>query len=106
MKRQRSLFAVSLVVVFCGGILLGFLAGQRAVEKPAPIAWVDVVIAAQPIERGTVIGPEMLTTIPIPETCVTEAMIWSLDDVTGSIARFDIEAGTPVTRSMIAIFAP
>lgn len=62
---------------------------------------VEIVVAARPFEHAMVMKPEMLTTISIPESEVTEAMIWSYDIVLGCVARYDISQGTPIAHWMI-----
>lgn len=67
---------------------------------------VEIVVAARPIGRGEVIREEMLTTVSVPEEDVTEAMIWSYEEVLGKAARYDIPAGMPLSEWMLYIFAP
>ncbi|NOH12836.1 MAG: hypothetical protein HND51_14435 [Chloroflexi bacterium] len=56
----------------------------------------------QPIERGSTIPEEALTTVRVPVDEAVESMFNEISDVAGSRARFDLDPPLPVTASMLA----
>lgn len=108
MKRWQMILVVLLLAVFCScaGTLFGFVVGEGVGERAGDRQMVEIVVAARPIVRGEVINERMLTTISVPEDEVTEAMIWSYEDVLGKAARYDIPAGMPLSGWMLHTFAP
>lgn len=110
MKHSHIIIS-ALIAAFClcAGMLLGFLLGRQVglqpqTEDASAVPMVEIFVAAQPIEQALILNEEMLATISIPESEVTEAMIWSYDSVLGCAARYDISQGTPLARWMIYCF--
>ena len=118
MKRWQIILIVIFVALFCGcaGMLLGFAIGEQIGQRAGQadlastptdqMQYVECVSAAQPIEQGMVIHANMLSTIYLPESDVTEEMFFSYEEVIGGYARYDIPRGTLVTRQMIYFTAP
>lgn len=76
---------------------------QAAATTPTPApATVDVVVITQPISRGGVIGPDVVTLAPIPQTQFTEGLFFKdVAEVVNKRALFDLPAGMPVNASML-----
>ena len=72
------------------------------IAQPTPvIRTVDVVVVAQRIPRGTTISAEVLSKIPIQEELFFGEMFTDFIDVEGKLAKFDLEAGIPLTNGML-----
>lgn len=104
MKSSRIITSslITAAFCFCAGISLGFLLGRRVqTDVVSAVTMVEIFVAARSIEQGFILDEEILDTISIPESAVTEAMIWDEDAVLGCVAKFEIDKGTPIARWMI-----
>jgi len=76
---------------------------QEPVAQPTPVEeMVTIVISVQPIARGAEFTDAVVTTLPYPKKDLVEgAFITDINEVLGKRARFNLEARTPITSSMI-----
>lgn len=106
MRRGRILIFLVLIVVV-GLVVLGVAfyqyGGFGAAPAPTQATFVEVFYAAQNIPQGTEITREMLATFSIPPENVNVVMFKSdqESELVGKIARFNLEQGTLITRSMV-----
>ena len=70
--------------------------------QPTPVSNVNVVVVSQKIARGSSISADKLELIPIPQDLFYEGMFTNIGDVEGRLAKFDLEAGVPMTIGMLA----
>ena len=104
MRRGRILiFLVLIVVVGLGLLALVYnqLGGTPA--QPTQAAFTEVFYAGQNIPQGTTITREMLATFSIPPENVVTVM-FTVDqegELVGQTARFTLDQGTLITRSMV-----
>jgi pilus assembly protein CpaB len=104
------LLAILLIVIFAGAFLW-FRLQQQA--SPAPSAeeiqptvsteTVAIVISAQSISRGSVITSDKVTTIDYPKEKIVEGttFYYSVDEVVGKRAKYDLDAQVPLTASLV-----
>jgi Flp pilus assembly protein CpaB len=109
MRRGRILILLAFVLIF--GALAVYLllgrsgdtGGESTGETPdagtAPQGM--IVMAAQGIERGTVIAIDDVVLTSFPVDLLAETMITDLQLVVGRIARMDIDRGIPITSTMV-----
>lgn len=74
-----------------------------AVEKPA-VAFRTIVVASQPLRFGTVLAPEMLTTLPWPGDALPAGAFETVDALLGAEKRsvlFPLEANEPLLASKV-----
>lgn len=107
MKRGRTILLLLLIVVIAAGAVLLFLnrkgGGGVAKATPTPLVrYIDVIVAGQAIPRASIIGEDVLGTIQIPEDKVVSGMITDTNEVIGKLAKYPLEQGVPITRSMLA----
>ncbi len=111
MRRGRIwIFLILIVVVVLGAVLIlgsGLLGGGFGVLTGAPsptpeIIYAKVIVAAQPIQRGTQITAEMLGTIDIPQEKLVDVMITDSAQVIGKLAKYPLEPGVPITNALLA----
>jgi Flp pilus assembly protein CpaB len=69
---------------------------------PTPhVELVNVIVATQRIQRGSVIDEQVLGTIPIQRELMIEGYFTDLKQIVGHQARVDLEANMLLTKSMI-----
>lgn len=114
-KRSSRIFIIIILIIAVGAVLAyllltnnsGLFGGTPAANQDAPTATpnmelVDIVIASQSIQRGTVITSDMVTTIKYPRVQMAERVFYgSIEEVVGQKAKYDIEPTVPLTASMI-----
>jgi Flp pilus assembly protein CpaB len=61
----------------------------------------DVVVAAQRIEAGTIISPDMLRVSALSEDAVLENALTSLDGLEGLVVRYPVEQGEQLTNEKV-----
>ncbi len=72
-----------------------------ATATPA-VEMVDIVITQQSIPQGTTITADVLATIKYPKKDIVAGTFFNkIDDVVGKVARFDLDARVPLTRSLV-----
>lgn len=110
-RRGRIFIYVALIIVLAVVLVyallkngFGLTSPQTAATPPASAEeMTSIVVVTQPLERGTVFTPNVLTTIPYPKQDLVEGTFFTnVNDVVGKVARFDMDARVPVTTTMIA----
>ncbi len=77
-------------------------AGVSTEVEPTPVVTtVNVVVLAQKVPRGTPISAEVLTLIPVQQELFYEGMFTNISEVEGQLAKFDLEAGIPLTKGTL-----
>jgi pilus assembly protein CpaB len=111
MQRGRLLILLGLLVLLGAGLLFVVLllrqqsttqtsTGEATPTVP-PIDITKIVIAIQPLPRGSKIPPEAVTLAPWPTNSLPETRITNLEDVVGKLARYDIERGEPILTTLV-----
>ncbi len=114
-KRRSNILIIIILIIAVGAVLAylaltnnpGLLGGTPAANQTEPTATpyvdlVDIVIASQTIQRGTLINSDMITTIKYPRSQMAEGVFFgSIDEVVGQKAKIDIEPTVPLTLNMI-----
>ena len=111
MRRGRVFIYLALIIILglAAFVLVWqrFLAptmtGETTVEAaPTPVVrTVDVVVVAQRIPRGATLDSTVLSVIPIQEELFFGEMVTDIMDAEGKLAKFDLEAGIPLTNGML-----
>jgi pilus assembly protein CpaB len=106
MKRGRTILLLLLVLVIAAAAVLLILnrrGGGSTQATPTPaVRLIDVIVAGQAIPRATIIKEDALGTIKIPEDKIVEGMITDPNEVIGKLAKYPLDQGVPITRSMLA----
>jgi Flp pilus assembly protein CpaB len=108
MNRSRTLILLGIVLAL-GAVLLLVLApqnnsSQAPTPPPPPVVQTTMIlVAAQNIPRGTIIGPDAVVVLPWPNNSLppSELILTGPDQVKSTRARTDIYRGQPVLKSMI-----
>jgi len=114
-KRRSNILIIIILIIAVGAVLAylvltgnpGLLGGTPAANQIEPTATpnvdlVDIVIASQSIQRGTLITSDMVTTIKYPRSQMAEGVFYgNIDEVVGQKAKYDIEPTVPLTLSMV-----
>jgi Flp pilus assembly protein CpaB len=113
MRRGRVFIYIALILIL--GVVLIFFVGRDFLfpaedtgilevvptATPTQVA-VSVVVVEQPISRGNTIEEDTLTLVPYPEEMVLPGMIMNISDVTGKLARFDLDVGVVLSENLVA----
>jgi Flp pilus assembly protein CpaB len=108
MRRGRIFFYLAFIIILA--LVAVFVVWQRFLQPAntgpntvveTPIPKVNVVIVTQRVPRGAVLEANVLSTIPWQENALIPGMFQSTDNVVGRQARFDLEAGIPLTSGML-----
>lgn len=110
MRRGRIwIFLILIVVILLGAVLIissGVLGGGGLLATTPPptpeIVYAKVIVAAQPIQRGTEITADMLGTIDIPQEKLVDVMLTDSAQVIGKLAKYPLEPGVPITSALLA----
>jgi Flp pilus assembly protein CpaB len=109
MNRSRTLILLGIVLLL-GAVAVLVLNTQQpqpvATPEPTPVPEIkttELMIAAQNIPRGTIIGADAVVPNKWPNTSLppTELIITNPSDIIGKRARSDILRGSPILSSMI-----
>ncbi len=106
MRRGKTLIFLLLIIIIGAALAYVYLnQQQQQTAEPATPALdlVDVVVAAQPIDQGSLLTEEQLATIQIPRENLV-AVLYTGDqvaDLIGKKALYPIEQGVPITTAMI-----
>lgn len=112
-KRSGRIIIIIALIAIVGVVLVYMLLtgnSQRNTQNnaaPAPtetpnVQLVEIVVASQTIQRGTVITNDYLTTIEYPKNQMPEGTFFeSIEDAVGTKAKYTIDAGVPLTTSMV-----
>lgn len=109
MRRGRVFFYLAFIIIL--GLVAFVVIWQRYLQpstsvttepQPTPvIKSVNVIVVTQRIPRGTAVSGTVLGMVPIPEELFYEGMFTNISDVEGRLAKFDLEAGVPLTQGML-----
>lgn len=108
MRRGRILIFLALILII--GLAVVALVFRQVVLPPTPSsplpqsATVPVYIAGQNIPQGEIITDEVLSTINVPQESVAAVMFTENQraDLVGKTARYPIDQGVFITRSMVS----
>jgi len=111
MRRGRIFFYLAFIIIL--GVVAFFLVMQRypqllgggppaAVEPTPVIQTVNVIVVTQRVPRGSAVTGSVLGMVPIPQDLFIDGMFANIAEVEGRLAKFDLEAGIPLTRGMLA----
>jgi len=73
-------------------------------QQPAPTQVIDVVnvvVLTQNVQRGALMEPAVLSLVPIQRDLFIQGMFSNINEVEGRMAKFDLDAGIPLTGSML-----
>lgn len=111
MRRGRIFFYLAFIIILL--VVAGFVIWQRFFNAPGtpiaeqptpeatPVNLVDVIVVTQPIPRGALIDETVLGVVPIPREVLIQGMFTDMASVVGRQAKFDLDAGIPLTASML-----
>ena len=111
MRRGRIFFYLALILLL--GLVAVFVVYQQLLSPAArnqsqevvPTAVIDVVnviVVTQNVPRGTAITRDVLSLVPIQRELFIQGMFTNIRDVEGKLAKFDLDAGIPLTNNMLA----
>lgn len=111
MRRGRIFFYLAFIIIL--GIVAFFLvmqrypqllggAGPEPVEPTPVVQTVNVIVVTQRVPRGSTVTGNYLGMVPIPQDLFIDGMFANIAEVEGKLAKFDLEAGIPLTRGMLA----
>jgi len=100
---RSKVFAVLAVVAAAAsfGLVRGYAAEIEAL-RPSTGDPVPVVVATQPLTRGTVLVEDALRVDQIPSAYAPPGAIGSVEDAVGRTLVSDLAEGEPVTRTRVA----
>lgn len=106
MKKYGTLIALGLAVV-CGAAAVWLTSqwmakteGNRSASEPVPL--VNIVIAAQDLETGTLLTTDNLTMAQWPKPTVPKGIFEKIEDVAGRVAVTPLAAGQPLRAAELA----
>jgi len=111
MRRGRIFFYLALILLL--GLVAVVVVWQRYLgpaSKPktqvtvvTPVVnVVNVLVVSQHVPRGSVITRDVLSMVPIQRELFIQGMFSNINEVEGKLAKFDLDAGIPLTKSMLA----
>lgn len=92
---------VAFVVVYQRFILPANTPSAEAPVATPVVDTVNVVVLTQRVSRGAAVEPAMLGLVPIQRDLFIEGMFSETNEVVGRLAKFDLDAGIPLTESML-----
>ncbi len=105
MRRGKTFMLLLLIILIGLALAYVYLNSQQPAEEPAAptVDLVDVMVAAQPIDQGSLLSEEQLATIEIPRESLVAVLYTGdqLDELIGKKALYPIEQGVPITTAMI-----
>jgi len=108
MRRGRIFFYLAFILIL--GLVAVFVVYQKFMSQPdtsvveatpIPVEMVDVIVVAQRVPRGNMIEDAVLSVVQIPRDLAMQGMFSNKNEVLGRRARFDLEAGIPLTTGML-----
>jgi len=109
MRRGRIFFYLAFIIIL--GVVAFVVIWQRFLQpsarqagapQPTPVVnTVNVIVVTQRVARGTALSGAVLGMVPVPQELFYEGMFSNIADVEGRLAKFDLEAGVPLTRGML-----
>lgn len=112
MRRGRIFFYLAFILILA--LVAIFVVYQKFLAQPAapvaentppPVEMVDVVVVAQRVPRGGLIEDGVLSVVQIPRDLAMQGMFTNKNEVIGRQAKFDLEAGIPLTGGMLVTSA-
>jgi Flp pilus assembly protein CpaB len=71
-------------------------------QQTAPVSTVNVVVVTQRVPRGSLLDENVLKVITVQQDLYIQGMFNNTEDVIGKQAKFDLDAGIPLTKAMLA----
>ena len=109
MRRGRIFFYLAFIIIL--GVVAFVVIWQRVLQpsqqqqtnaQPTPVVnVVNVIMVTQKVPRGTALTSAVLGMVPIQQELFYEGMFTNISEVEGRLAKFDLEAGIPLTRGML-----
>jgi pilus assembly protein CpaB len=109
MRRGRVFIYLAFIIIL--GLVAFVVVWQRFLQPttptapqgpaPTPVDVVNVVVLTQQVPRGSALAPEVLKLLPIQRNLLIEGMYTDINQVDGRLAKFDLDAGIPLTSSML-----
>ena len=110
MRRGRIFFYLAFILILA--LVAAVVVWQKYLQPPETTAGadstpvpavqtMDVVVVTQHIPRGGVVEQELVGVIPIQQELFMQGMFSNVDDVLGRQAKFDLDAGIPLTEGML-----
>lgn len=109
MRRGRVFIYLAFIIILA---LVAFVVIWQRFLQPAavsqpeapvatPVETVNVVVLTQRVPRGAALEANVLEYIPTPRNLVIQGMFTDVNQVIGRLAKFDLEAGIPLTSGML-----
>ena len=108
MRRGRVFIYLAFIIIL--GLVAFVVVWQRFLQPtptapqgpaPTPVDVVNVVVLTQRVPRGSAVAPEVLKLLPIQRNLLIEGMFTDINQVDGRLAKFDLDAGIPLTGGML-----
>lgn len=110
MRRGRIFFYLAFIIIL--GLVAVVVVWQRYLNPavtsapqapaPTPVDIVNVIVVTQKVPRGTVLDGNVLGLVPIQRDLFIQGMFTNVNEVDGKLAKFDLDAGIPLTSGMLA----
>ncbi len=108
---RRGQIFIYLAFVIALGLLAFVVVWQRFLKPSTPVDTgpiatpvvdtVNVVVLTQSVSRGGLMEPDVLSLVPIQRDLFIQGMFSDINEVEGSLAKFDLDSGIPLTKSML-----
>lgn len=110
MRRGRIFFYLAFILIL--GLVGFFVVYQRFIQPasqtpaaeatPQPaVEVVNVVVVTQRIPRGSILDETVLGVVPTQKELFIQGMFTNVSEVVGRQAKFDLDAGIPLTNGML-----
>jgi pilus assembly protein CpaB len=108
MRRGRIFFYLAFIIIL--GVVAFVVIWQRVLQpaqqqgaaQPTPVVnIVNVIMVTQKVPRGTALTAAVLGLVPVQQELFYEGMFTNISEVEGRLAKFDLDAGIPLTRGML-----
>ena len=109
MRRGRVFIYLALIIilglaalaVIYTRFILPSSSGTTEVLPTPEITTVNVIVLTQRVPRGTAMTAEVMGLIPIQQELYFQGMFTNISEVEGKLAKFDLDAGIPLTSGMV-----
>ncbi len=110
MRKGRVFIYLALIIIL--GLVALMVVYQRFLAptteggapeaQPTPVVTtVNVIVLTQRVPRGTALTADVMGMIPIQQELYFQGMFTNLSDAEGKLAKFDLDAGIPLTTGMV-----
>jgi len=109
MRRGRVFIYLALIIIL--GLaalaviytrLIAPSGGVTTEAEPTPVVTtVNVIVLTQRVPRGTALAADVMGLIPIQQELYYQGMYTNISEVEGKLAKFDLDAGIPLTSGMV-----